>query len=248
MGKQLQALAEACLTEGNPRQIHRLRVVLRRFRFWVRVGKPWLPTAPRERFEAWGRRVAALTAEVRDRDAAHDWLRSKRAGAGILRGFEVERTTAWRKQRRRMRPLTPEMLDRLGVTAIVKEGGRRLRRRIRKLEQRFEDELARDLPRFFKLGPAEQHEVRRVVRRWRYLREMVASPAEKKRDRMLGALLEVQDTVGNRQNLQLAMDFLEKRPPVGKPLVRLLRSGREARQQQVPAVKKAIRRLQRELD
>lgn len=248
MRRQLQALATACGEEGTGPQIHRLRVVLRRTRFWARLGRPWLPASARESFENWGRRVAALTAQVRDLDAAQEWLRSRRAGAEIRRGFVLERTTEWRRQKRRWRPMPEQAMDALGLAEAAKEAGRRLRRRVRKFEQRFEDELVETLPRFFKLGVADQHEVRRVVRRWRYLREMLASPAEQARDRLLRALLAVQETVGDHQNLQVVLDHLERLAPVGKGRTRLLRTAKLARQRQVRRIKTAIRGLLRELE
>ncbi len=47
---------------------------------------------------------------------------------------------------------------------------------------------------------AELHKLRRVVRRWRYLRELQLAPREIRRDRRLKTLIRVQESLGALQN------------------------------------------------
>ncbi|MCB1126249.1 MAG: CHAD domain-containing protein [Verrucomicrobiae bacterium] len=245
---QLKALSEACLQEGNAPEIHRLRVCLRRFRFWARTGQPLLPSRDLARLQAWGRNVATLTGPIRDLDVSIEWFRSHRVGEEIMTSLAERRQTEWTRRRKRLKPLPATVLERLGGVEVTRENGRRLRRRVRRLEQRFEDRLVNRLDGFFKRDASARHEVRRIVRRWRYLRESVQTAPEQKRDRLLTALLAFQEAVGDAQNLELGIELIEHHVPEGKRRRQLERQGRVARKGLIKQTRRAIRRLQRELD
>jgi CHAD domain-containing protein len=245
---QLVALTEACLQEGSAPEIHRLRVCLRRCRFWARTGKPLLPARDLARLDAWGRTLADLTGPVRDLDVSIDWFRSHRVGPAVLAGLVERRTQEWTRRRKRLKPPPRGVLDRLGRIEPTRDHARGLRRRVRKLEQRFEDQLLKRLDGFFKRDAAARHEVRRLVRRWRYLRESTQSRSEQKQDRLLAALLEFQEAVGDAQNLELGMNLIANHVPDGKRRQQLERKGGTARKALQKATRRAIRSLQRELD
>lgn len=248
LGRRLVALAERCAEEGTARQIHDLRVILRRFRFWVRVGRPLLAARYRDRLDRWGRRVAERTGRVRDIDASAEWLRKRRADSAVVERFRHERLAEWRRQQRGFRPLDPKLVEGLLQVEPSPEHGRRLRRRVRKLEQCFEDDLAELLPRFFKLDPARQHEARKVVRRWRYLREMLGDRKAAAADRLLEGLLAVQSSVGDQQNLQLGLQLLKEIVPPGASRQRLIQRGEQAAIRQRRLIQDAIRQLLKELE
>lgn len=248
LGRQLLALAAACANGGTPRQIHDLRVTLRRFRFWARVGKPLLRAPLRKRLAGWAHKVAGLTSRVRDIDASAEWLRSRRADSGTLERFKQARVMEWRQQQRRFRPPSPKLIEGLVQIEVTRGNARLLRRRIRKLEEGFEDELGELLPRFFKLDSPEQHEVRRVVRRWRYLREMLGDRKARGERALLDHLLAVQAAVGDHQNIQLGLQLLAETLPAGAARVRLARRGQQAAIRQRRLIREAIRGLQKELD
>lgn len=246
--EQLAGLAEATLREGTAPQIHRLRVCLRRYRFWARIGKPLLPGRELERLEAWGRRVAGITGPIRDLDVSIEWFRSHRVGGEVLAGLNERRSAAWTRRKKRLRAAPAVVLARLGRIEPGKENARRLRRRVRKLEQQFEDRLVKRLDGFFKRDDDARHDVRRIVRRWRYLREALRGRDEQKHDRLLGALLAFQEAVGNAQNLELGMGLIEQHVPAGKRRTGLTRKGAATRKTLVKHTRHAIQRLLRELD
>lgn len=209
LNRRLALLIAACGQEGTPREIHDLRVVLRRLRFWSKVGKCCLNKKPRRRLDAWGKQVAALTGPVRDLDVAADWFRAHRGDEAVLAALREHREAVWSAGRAEWIDLPAGTLEALRPVVNSPEAARQLRRRVRRLEQRFEDHLVGRLDRFFKLEPEARHEVRRVVRRWRYLREILLARSERKEDPLLPALLEVQAALGDAQNLELAAHLLD---------------------------------------
>lgn len=245
---QLVSVTDACLREGGALEIHRLRVCLRRCRSWARTGKPLLPARDLARLHAWGRGVATLTGPIRDLDVSIEWVQSHRVGEEVVTGLAERRRTQWARRRQRLKPLPATVLDRLGRVEVTRENGRRLRRRVRSLEQRFEDRLVKRLDGFVKRDAAARHEVRRIVRRWRYLRESVQTTTEQKQDRLLAALLAFQEAVGDAQNLQLGIELTGQHVPEGRRRNQFVRKGEAARRTLVRQTRRAIRRLQRELD
>ncbi len=248
LGRQVRELAEACAAEGTAARIHDLRVALRRFRFWARVGKPWLPRGPRRQLERWGRDVARRTSPVRDWDVAGDWLRAQRVGEAVLTAWARRRAQVWGEQRAGWESLPAEVFEALRPPPLVPEAARRLRRRVRRMEQRFEDKLSDKLDCFCQLSPEARHDVRRVVRRWRYLREMIQTRRERREDSLLGALLAVQAAVGRAQNLELGLQRIEELVPDETERQRLRKRGKAARKALRRETREAVRRLRRALD
>ena len=248
LGRQVRELAEACAAEGTAARIHDLRVALRRFRFWARVGKPWLPKGARKALEAWGRDVARRTGPVRDLDVAGDWLRTQRPGEKTLAAWEQRRAKEWRAQQAGWNPLPPAVFAALEPPRFSRETARRLRRRVRRMEQRFEDQLADTLGCFCQLTPEARHRVRRVVRRWRYLREMLETRRERREDPLLSALLALQGAVGRTQNLDLALKLAGELVPEGALRKRLRKRGKADRKALRQETRQALRQLQKALD
>jgi len=86
----------------------------------------------------------------------------------------------------------------------------RLARRLRTRERRDEADARAALPRFFALTPLDQHEFRRSLRRWRYLRELSLSRRRQSEDPLLHTLIEAQEATGERQDLMLALVALDR--------------------------------------
>jgi CHAD domain-containing protein len=103
----------------------------------------------------------------------------------------------WLAARRRLKP------GALGLGEIPGGG----KTEAKKLAARLEEQLAtiarlalKTVQRAPEIPIQEMHELRRVVRRWRYLRELQLAPREIRRDRRLKTLIQVQEALGALQN------------------------------------------------
>ena len=75
----------------------------------------------------------------------------------------------------------------------------------------------KDARRFFDLTLEAQHDFRRGIRRWRYLRELEVPAQRLEGDALFNRLLSLQGVLGDRQNLhlvELTLHRLEPTPEV----------------------------------
>ncbi len=200
-------------------------MTLRRLRLFVRVGRPLLDPRVAASFRAWAHEISKLTSPVRDLDVAIEWLRKERNSSAASAACQRVRDRLWLKCRRRLRPPPPGLLTALAKVAEADTAPARLARRARKLERRYEAAARDALPRFSGLSAMDQHEFRRTLRWWRYLRELGLRRKCQARDTLLAALIAAQETTGDRQNLALTMTALRRHwtGPQSAPLGRQLR-------------------------
>ncbi len=206
----LRTLIRQCQRQGDAEQIHELRVTLRRLRLFVRVGRPLLDPHVAASFRAWAHEISKLTSPVRDIDVAIEWLRKEQNSSAASEACQQTRDQLWRASRRRLRPAPSGLLNAMGKIADADTAPARLARRARKLERRYEAAARDALPRFSGLSAADQHEFRRTLRWWRYLRELSLRRKRQTRDALLAALIGAQETTGDRQNLALTMTALRR--------------------------------------
>jgi len=206
----LRTLIRQCRRRGDAEQIHELRVTLRRLRLFVRVGRPLLDPHVAASFRAWAHEISKLTSPVRDLDVAIEWLRKEQNSSAASEACQQARDQLWRTSRHRLRPPPPGLLNAMGKIADTDTAPASLARRARKLKRRYEAAARDALPRFSGLRAADQHEFRRTLRWWRYLRELGLRRKRQARDALLAALIAAQETTGDRQNLALTMTALRR--------------------------------------
>lgn len=209
----LPELLHRSRARGTPEDVHQLRVAVRRLRLSVRLGKRAFTEPDVARWRGWSAKVSQATSPVRDFDIAVEWLQASKVGPGLLEECAARREGIWRR-RRRLLPRKPAWL----TGRLMRPKRRRgipdwLFRRQRKLEQRFREEIRQSLPRFFQLGEADRHEFRRVVRWWRYLRELCLPGRREDKDVLLKRLLVAQEALGTLQNLALVEVQLQRLTP-----------------------------------
>jgi CHAD domain-containing protein len=196
----LSLLREQCRSKGDAEQLHDFRVVLRRLRLLVRLGRPLIPADAVVGLRAWGKRMALLTGPVRDVDVALEWLQGQAQGEEAVELLQQRRDRLWQRRRRRLVPLSAHVVEALAQTKQGSKARDRLESRIRRFDGRLATLAARWAPRILELSPARQHEFRRAIRWRRYLREIVLPRARQKQDALLQQLIRLQEAFGEHQN------------------------------------------------
>ena len=206
-----QARWRAVVRRGEAEEIHALRVVLRRLRLLVRVGRPLFAPHTVNAFQDWARGLARATGEIRDLDVALEWLATRpEADPTLTAGIKARRDRLWAKAGRNWRPLPAR------VSAAVRHPQRGdkaaacLARRFNRIERRLKAGLRANLPHFFKLSPDEQHAFRRYLRWWRYLRELGLPRRKQAGDRLLAQMIALQEATGSHQNRLVTVAALTK--------------------------------------
>ena len=220
-GRLLAALArlpERVRRRGEAEEVHELRVTVRRLRLLIRLGAAWYGEETSSQFRDWSRGISSATDRVRDLDVALEWLVARPQRHRELEAhLERDRRHAWQAARRRIKPLPASLRRQLALP----EGGRkhevRLAKRCGRLVDKLRERCLRDAPRFFRVPLASQHDFRRLVRRWRYLRELELPDNRHRKDDLLQRLLRLQEALGHRQNLLLADEVLDALPPYVVP-------------------------------
>ncbi|MBK9138677.1 MAG: CHAD domain-containing protein [Verrucomicrobia bacterium] len=210
---ELDELTRACRAGGNAEQIHRLRVTLRRVRLFLRVGRPLLDGEELERFRAWARVTARLTGRIRDSDVAIEWVAPKADARDLAELLMARRERRWRATRSRLRSLPREWIAGLQLVKTGKSAARRLQTRCEKMEKRLREAVRSQIFTYEKMSAAEQHEFRRRIRWWRYLRELTLGRRRQASDKLLARLVAVQEAIGERQNGEVTRQALEPMKP-----------------------------------
>ncbi len=208
--RKLDCLVRLGRRRGTAEDIHELRVVARRLRLLVRLGAPWFGKDASSDFRDWSRQLSVATDPLRDLDVALEWIEQVPEHAEVTRRIRVWRRRLWR----RSRPRLDRPPGRLGKALGTPAGGRKheafLQRRCAKLMRKLRDRVAGEAAGFFQLDPPAQHDFRRVLRRWRYLRELELPRRHHRKDMLLQRLVSSQSALGERQNLQIADRVLKE--------------------------------------
>ena len=112
--------------------------------------------------------LPSVSDSVRDCDVALDWLRDVQASTGLLKKLQIRRDRLWRATKRRLKlPAT-----KLAIDPKAKGGAKKLDRRLVKLSSATAERCQKTVKCGNDIPTSELHDLRRVVRRWRYLREL----------------------------------------------------------------------------
>lgn len=205
----LPALLERCRATGRAELVHELRVALRRLRFYLRLGRPLLDSGDVSRFLRWARRISRASSPIRDLDVALEWLQGRCHAEEVSERILEKRAKAWRPFAALLKVPGKAFLDRLQKNKSGAKVRNKLARRYKKIEARIRRAVCGDARAFFKSNEEQQHQVRRLLRRWRYQREIGLQRANARKDKLLSVLIELQEATGARQNLILVEHALK---------------------------------------
>jgi len=186
-------------------EVHDLRVALRRAQLLANLGSKTLGKTKAKQCRHAMRSLLKTLHLLRDCDVAMDWLESAKASEALLREFTRKRTRLWTVAKRQLKAVN------LGGIKIPHGEKADAKKLVRKLEKQVEDVSGkcREAVRRAPEAPlSELHALRRIVRRWRYLRELQLAPRQIRRDRRLKTLIEVQEALGALQNTEVILDQL----------------------------------------
>lgn len=206
----LPVLLECCRANGNSEAVHELRVAVRRLRLYVRLGRPLLGRKSAKQFLSWARSISKATSPVRDLDVALEWLQGHDHTEEASERILAQRTSAMQALSHNLQAPPRGLLK--GLTRLKRRGRlhAHLAHRYLKIESRIAGSVMRCAPRFFDMSSEEQHQLRRMIRWWRYLLEVGLPRQAQKQDRLLSFLLELQEATGERQNLMLCEAALRR--------------------------------------
>jgi len=186
-------------------EVHDLRVALRRARLLADLGAHALGRTKTKHFRDATRVLLDLLDAVRDCDVALDWLRDAHASAALIKKLQIRRDRFWRATKRRLQlPAT-----KLSIDPKTKGGAKKLDRRLAKLSKATAERCHKTIKLGNEVPTSELHELRRVVRRWRYLRELQLTAHGIRRDPRLRLLIRVQECLGALQNAEVILDQLK---------------------------------------
>jgi CHAD domain-containing protein len=186
--------------QGEPEQIHQLRVALRRVRLAVRVAAPLYHGPVIHEFREWSRRELDAAGPVRDYDVTIEWLRNRSASGELIDLVAARRRRSFKTFQSKLRPLSERLEKQFGDFDHGPHKLARLRKRFLKQLRSHQEYIFQGSSRFFTLEVPEQHAFRRAVRRLRYLRELGVARRKQKDDRLLQQLARLHETMGEYQN------------------------------------------------
>ena len=220
LSRELALLVGRARRRGRSDDIHQVRVTARKLRLFSRIAPGPQARKTARDFREWSRGIAMATDAVRDLDVTLEWLAQQPDAEAVVRTLTDRRAACLRSARQDLRPLSRQLSLALDQSGDQARPARRLRRRLRRLRERLARRARKDARRFFDLTREAQHDFRRGIRRWRYLRELEVPAQRLEGDALFNRLLSLQGVLGDRQNLQLVELTLHQLEPT--PEVRRL--------------------------
>jgi CHAD domain-containing protein len=181
--KALPKALARCRLKGLPEQLHQLRVIIRRLRLVLKLGRSFWSRKAVKAFDAWARPVNERAGAVRDLDITVERLRALNCSADVTLSLSKARTNRWRRLRTLLKAPHANLIKPFGLPEPTDAAVRKFRRRF---QRRTERERARALEmgrRFARMTIPQRHEFRRLVH--------------------------VQDLAGEYQNLVTTLDNLQ---------------------------------------
>lgn len=187
-------------------EVHDLRVALRRAQLLINLGSKTLGKAKARQCRHAMRSLLKTLHLLRDCDVALDWLESTKASDALLGEFGRKRNRLWTAAKRRLKAVN---LSGIKIPHGEKADAKKLARKLEKQIGTTAEKCREAVARAPEAPVSELHAFRRVVRRWRYLRELQLAPRQVRRDRRLKTLIEVQEALGALQNTEVILDQLQ---------------------------------------
>jgi len=211
LARSLQKLSSECLAEGSAEQVHDIRVTLRRLRLIVRPAKPILPSKTLALLREWSRTITDSAGEIRDLDVAIEWVKQQKDTESLCAELGEERQQHWLRWRQQARVMPARLVKALEHASGGASQSARLKARLTRLDEKLQSKIKKEISHFFKLPLVAQHEFRRTLRWWRYLRELYLPRRRQKTDAVLRNILRTQESIGDAQNLTVTATLLSRR-------------------------------------
>jgi len=208
--KEIRTLFEECRTAGGAETIHDLRVAIRRARLYAQLGRPLLRKGSLKRFDAWARMINELLGPVRDCDVCMAWLVPCPDSLEAVLLIYDERVRLWSLAAGVLKRRKSDLSGGMRFRKNEKNPAQKLSDQYHKELRKLRNSVMEEVPRTGQMRPEALHDLRRRLRRWRYLRELSLSRRAQPTDPVLVWLVKVQDALGESQNLQMAMSLLQK--------------------------------------
>lgn len=206
----IRTLFEECRATGGTETIHDLRVAIRRARLYAHLGRPLLRKSSLRRFDDWARTTNDLLGPVRDCDVCMNWLATRPGSLDAVELIYHERVRLWGLAVIALNRRKSDFRGGMVFRKNEKGAAQKLWSRQRKELKRIMDSLNGAASRTHRMKPEELHDLRRRLRRWRYLRELSLPKRVHPTDPLLTWLVKVQDALGESQNLQMAVALFQK--------------------------------------
>jgi CHAD domain-containing protein len=209
LGGNLERVGKRLRQRGalNANAVHELRVALRRSRLLLRLRGKGKEHPRIQRLRAAARTAQDAFAPVRDLDVALEWARTKQASSDLLSGLALQRAEACRRAENDLRRLRGRAL-RSGAAA--KPDAEKLARSFERWHSRMRARSRDGAQRARQLTLTELHALRRDIRRWRYLHELLIPAGKLARDPTLATLVRVQERLGATQNAEVVVACLRR--------------------------------------
>ena len=193
----------------NAEAVHDFRVALRHLRLLLQLRNKQRDRQRTKRFRATARRIMDAFAPVRDIDVTLEWVRAAHVSPALLTQLLRERMKVCRRAERQIKQLRqkvrPSRLKTVGKVDALK-----LARRFDRWLQAMETRCRKHAGRAVHLSTAQLHVLRRDIRRWRYLRELLVPRRKPYRDSTVHTLITAQAALGAIQDVEVVLTSLWK--------------------------------------
>lgn len=192
-------LVRACRQQGEPEQIHELRTFTRRLRVMLGLAAPCLGKKRTRLALRRTRQTSRITSRLRDLDVTLAFLARHPELTRAIPILQQRRRRLWLRHRRELPATTSDMPGFRRIDRLHRDNAKLARRYARKLERHRAAVLAVSVD-FNALPLAQQHVLRRTIRRLRYLRELGLARHRLSADPVCQALVRAQDAIGFRRD------------------------------------------------
>lgn len=193
----------------NAGAVHDLRVALRRSRLLLQLPGKHHDRNRTKAFRAAARKIMDALAPVRDADVTLDRARAERASPALLTLLLRERTTCCRRAERKRKRLK-SILRTARLDVAGKIDADKLSRCFRRWLEAMSARCLEGARTAGRHSISELHELRRDIRRWRYLRELLLSREDASRDGAIQGLIAAQEALGAIQDAEVALNSLQR--------------------------------------
>ena len=214
-GRGLKAVAkelDRCRKTGDAEAVHQLRVAIRRTRLLALMGRAVIGRERAMTYRAWTQRLADALSPVRDYDVMIDWAKKVCHDAEFVRALQKDRAVAWREARKALREPAPADWSELRRVKAGAKKRRKLAARYEKVAGSTRERIEMEAAYFERLDATARHDLRRAVRRLKYLQELEKKPEQSEQlAKLQGGLGELQNAQAMKQLLQNGRSHLGHR-------------------------------------
>jgi CHAD domain-containing protein len=185
-----------------------------------------------------------LSGPVRDLDIAIESLKNEAVPARLRAWLEGRRARAFRQFIAQAPMLSPRFVLTLRVGGLGSAQARRIERRLMAQCDKLAPGIVHEAGRYHAMELDDRHELRRTIRRLRYLREVALPRRTQPKDALIQLLIGAQEALGEIQNCLVAEATLAQAQKLRG--ADALRAGLQ--QQRTAWERTAVRRLEMLLD